>query len=315
MQNEELELHDSNALGEWLATLSRSQWIEGLDWLDNQMSQEATSESSWNDHWNNHVRFCTVVEAYLTLCYAIKWGDIGLLQDAMREICVIFQAPCAKKPKYAKEMLRQLHILDTGAADPILCKAYLANALVNPRGLPHTFYEMDLLLEHQNGNFKRFRADRGSSLQDTDELFRLHALSVNTLTNVRQAMNRTIIGRDRSGKHPTKSAAFDILSLADQLYRSKSTSSGGPEHGKVYFSENPTPDLLLEGLIALLAQTEAFNGSLERNSTAEVAVYATEDGVHSETAAQASRENEIVNEMFEIARESDLTSDLAQISI
>lgn len=56
-------------------------------------------------------------------------------------------------------MLRQMHILDKAATDPILQEAYIANALVNPRGLPFTFYEMDLLLEHQNGEFKRFRSD------------------------------------------------------------------------------------------------------------------------------------------------------------
>ena len=74
----------------------------------------------------------------------------------MREVTVILQAPSARKLKYAREMLRQLHIIDTKAADPILQEAYLANALVNLRGLPHTFYEMDLLIEHQNGKFKRF---------------------------------------------------------------------------------------------------------------------------------------------------------------
>ena len=92
----------------------------------------------------------------MTLSYAIKHGDIGLLRHAIREVTVILQAPSARKPKYAREMLRQLHIIDTKAADPILQEAYLANALVNLRGLPHTFYEMDLLIEHQNGKFKRF---------------------------------------------------------------------------------------------------------------------------------------------------------------
>lgn len=97
-------------------------------------------------------------------------------------------------------MLRQLHIIDTKAADPLLQEAYLANALVNLRGLPHTFYEMDLLLEHQNGECKRFRSDRGSLLQETDPMFRLHALSVDALRKVRFAMNKNIVGRDRTGK-------------------------------------------------------------------------------------------------------------------
>lgn len=97
--------------------------------------------------------------------------NVGLLKMAMREIIIILQAPSAKKPKYAREMLHQMHILDTWAAHPELQKAYIANALVNFRGLFFTFYEMDLLLEHQNGEFKCFRADRDLSLQETNEMF------------------------------------------------------------------------------------------------------------------------------------------------
>ena len=160
-----LKLHDNQALGMWLAELSTTQWAEAMDWLNLRIEEEATNPAEkWNDHWNNHVRFCHIMEPYMTLCYALKNGDIGLLKHTMREVCIILQAPAASKPKYARAMLRQVHIFDTKAADPILQKAYLANALVNPRGKSQTFYEMDLLLEHQNGEFKRFRADRGSSL-------------------------------------------------------------------------------------------------------------------------------------------------------
>ena len=219
-QNKRLQLHNAEVLGDWLSKLSSRQWAQAMDWLDSRLKDQRIRESSLNDHWNNHVRFYVVMEAYLTLCYSIKWGDVGLLRNALREIAIILQAPAAKKPKYAREMLRQIHILDTTAADPVLQNAYLANALVNLQGLPHTFYEMDLLLEHQNGEFKRFRADQDSSLQETDNMFKLHALSVNALSKVRQVMNKVIIRRERSGRHPTKDASFDIQSLADQLYRS-----------------------------------------------------------------------------------------------
>lgn len=74
------------------------------------------------------------------------------------------QAPSASKPKYARALLRQIHIMDTNAADLVLQDTYLANALVNPRGLSYNFYEMDLLLEHQNSEFKHFRTNRGLSL-------------------------------------------------------------------------------------------------------------------------------------------------------
>lgn len=77
---------------------------------------------------------------------------------------------------------------------------------------------MDLLLEHQNGEFKRFCADKGSSLQESNEMFRLYTLSVDALKKVRFSMNRVVVGRQRAGRHPQKDSSFDILSLADQLH-------------------------------------------------------------------------------------------------
>lgn len=82
----------------------------------------------------------------MTLCYTIKNGDVGLFWYTMREVAFILQAPAALKPKYARAILRQLHIFDTKAADSIFQELYLANALVNPRGQFQTFYEIDLLL-------------------------------------------------------------------------------------------------------------------------------------------------------------------------
>lgn len=74
---------------------------------------------------------------------------------------------------------------------------------------------MDLLLEHQNGEFKRFWSDCGSSLQETDEMFKLYTLLVDALTKIRAGINKVIIGREQSERHPTKDTLFDILSLAD----------------------------------------------------------------------------------------------------
>ncbi len=264
-----------------------------MEWLDCKMNEEATKPNElWNDHWNNHVRFCKIVEPYMTLCYAIKNGDIGLLWHAMREVGVILQASAASKPKYARAMLRQLHIFDTQAADPILQEAYLANVLVNPRGQLQTFYKIDLLLEHQNGEFKRFRADRGSSLQESDEIFRLHALSVDMLRKVRSSMNRIVIGKERDGYHPQKDASFDILSLADQLHRSKSTYPEGPEQGKIYFSENQIPDLIKLGLKHLPKAVRAYKEVIRKDF-----VYVGENALSGDIAG-----NKTVEELFRQAR-------------
>lgn len=79
-------------------------------------------------------------------------------------------------------------------------------------------------------------------------MFKLHALSVNALIKIRVEMNKVIIGREHSGRDPTKDALFDILSLADQLYCSLSTTLDRPKPGKIYFSKNLTPDLWKQDL-------------------------------------------------------------------
>lgn len=66
------------------------------------------------------------------------------------------QAPAASKPKYARALLRQLHIIDTKYADPILQEAYLANALVNPRGLSIPFMKWIYCLNIKMANSSVF---------------------------------------------------------------------------------------------------------------------------------------------------------------
>lgn len=258
------------------------------------------------------------MEAYLTFYYFIKWGDVGLLQIALWKICIIFQAPSANKPKYAREMLRQVYILDSNAADLVLYKAYIANALVKPQGLPHTFYEIDLILEHQNRELKRFQADRGSLLQERDEMFKLHLLSMDALSKIRRAMNKVIIRRKRLEKHLIKDSSFDILSFANQLYRSKSTVPESFESWKVYFSENPAPDLMLNGIKILPAQVEAFNILFKSNRPVKV-----RDGDADKDTTRARSHlikvpddgtNKAVNDLFISAWElAHMTLDLANI--
>lgn len=60
------------------------------------------------------------MEPYMTLSYSIKHRDIGLLCYVIQEITIILQAPAAKKPKYARAMIKQLHIFNTKASDPQL---------------------------------------------------------------------------------------------------------------------------------------------------------------------------------------------------
>lgn len=111
-------------------------------------------------------------------------------------------------------------------------------------------------------------------------------------------MNQIIIGRERDGYHPQKDSSFDILSLANQLHRSRSTYLEGPERSKIYFSENQVPDLIKLSLEYLPHVVKAYKEAVRKNSA------------HSE-AAEADTVNESVEELFRQARDDlAITSDL-----
>ena len=153
-------------------------------------------------------------------------------------------------------------------------------------------------------------------MQETDEMFRLYALSVDTLSKVRGIMNRVIIGTKQSGRHLTKDASFDIQSLADQLYRSQSTIPDGPEPGKVYFSENPCPDLWNEGLQQLHLSVWAFNKSLHNNKISDEHIEPGTDGTAEYPIELDPEANEEIDELFSLARASSgVTTNLANAYI
>lgn len=58
-------------------------------------------------------------------------------------------------------------------------------------------------------------------------------------------MNKVIAGQDLLLRHLIKDASFNILSLANQLYRSKSTHPDGYKYIKIYFSENQVLELII----------------------------------------------------------------------
>lgn len=168
---------------------------------------------------------------------------------------------------------------------------------------------MDLLFEHQNGEFKRFRTNRSSFLQESDEMFRLHALPVDFLRKVRSSLNKVIVGRERSGYHLTKDPSFDILSLADQLHRSKSTDPSGPEQGKIYFSENQVPNIIKQGRKYLYQAIEAYKDSVEKNHILNSASLEKDLQL-----LELEGQNEALNELFIQARDdAAVTSDTSEL--
>lgn len=66
------------------------------------------------------------------------------------------------------------------------------------------------------------------------------------------------------GHHPSKNAFFDILSLANQLYCSKSTTINGFEPGKIYFLENLVANLFAQKKAALEKNVKLYNDAVNQ---------------------------------------------------
>lgn len=97
---------------------------------------------------------------------------------------------------------------------------------------------------------------------------------------------------------------FDILSLANQFHSSNSTNSDAFESRKIYFSENPVPDLLAQGKIALISNVLSYNKSLYNH---DLLAAITDHIAQIEQELQVTElegDNELVNEIFRQARES-----------
>lgn len=122
-----------------------------------------------------------------------------------------------------------------------------------------------MLLKHQNKEFKQFRLDQDLSLQETNKIFKLYALSVDALAKIRKVINQVIIKREQNRKHSTKDALFNIQSLANQLSCSQSTILNGPKPGKIFFIENLAPDLWKKVFNQLHISVLAFNKFLHKN--------------------------------------------------
>lgn len=68
-------------------------------------------------------------------------------------------------------------------------KSYFANILVIICKLSHIFYEIDFLFKYQNNKFKRFYTRKKSFLQETNQVFCLLILSVDTFSKIKLEIN------------------------------------------------------------------------------------------------------------------------------
>lgn len=124
---------------------------------------------------------------------------------------------------------------------------------------------MNLLLEHQNREFKQFCPNKDYFLQETDQMFKPLIFLINALAKVRRVINRVVIRQKQKDRHLTKDFFFDIQNLANQLYKSFSIYLKRPHLGKIYFLKNSIPNLVTKKIKHLAIAIILFNESVQEN--------------------------------------------------
>jgi hypothetical protein len=92
------------------------------------------------------------IKVFLTVYYAVKHGDIGLLRRMINPLIIIFLS--ADQTNYANEILYYWWLLTKGVCTPELQHLILASSLINWLGRENTHKPINLGLEHNNSKIK-----------------------------------------------------------------------------------------------------------------------------------------------------------------
>lgn len=127
---------------------------------------------------------------------------------------------------------------------------------------------------------------------------------VDALRKIRSSINRIIIGKEKNGFCLQKDALFNIINLANQLHRLKSTYPDSPKYGKIYFSEIQAPNLIKLKLNHLLQAVKVYEKAIWKNMLYK----------HKGFIFENRTRNEVVDELFRKARkDAAITSDFSNI--
>lgn len=111
-----------------------------------------------------------------------------------------------------------------------------------------------------------------------------------------------MVRKQRNGYNFQKDALFDISSLVNQLYTSKSINFNSQEYGKIYFSENQIPDLISLGLNHLSSAIKVCKEVMRKTY------------INDKNTLDAKPDNKTVNELFRKDKENaDINSNLEEL--
>lgn len=189
----------------------RRKFLEIVDRIREDVFTYSAREDAIDEVFRNHVRFLQDMEVYLTLKFAIKCADIGLVQGIIIRSCMLFAG--SGKMNYANLCLYMSHLLVSGAATPELRRAFLSSMLVNCRGEEDSWFETDRLNEHHNLLLRLLISGRRRTSADAMALFTKVSLTASYTLDIREVVEQ-LLGENTNSRHIASDAASDVRKLA-----------------------------------------------------------------------------------------------------
>ena len=273
-----------NQVNNYIKKISRTTFHEKIEEIRQYIftaSEQSPDESKPIDHeFSAHAKFIQQMETYMTLKYAIKHADVGLIKRAITRCCLLFHG--SDKSTYAFLSLYMTWLTQTDAATKELQDAILANGLVNLRGTKDGWFEMDRLNEFFNLQMKVLMTTRRTSTIDVTELFRRTALTASYCNDLKVAIEAAL-GEYSNGRHQIKDASREVRNLAYQIATSRSIT----KHTGGRSSPFQPTDILRRGVKLLNYGVKRYNSMVvegrweeeEDLSNAETTPIATLDDV------------------------------------
>lgn len=207
--------------GTWIAGLPqrRAKLLEYVEQIRLELFHAAEQQSERLEQdkkpvdylYSNHAKFIQQMEIYKSLKFAIKLGDIGIIQRIFARCCLLFTG--SNKSRYAFLSLYMTWLTQTEAADPELQTAILANGLVNLRGTDDGWFEIDRLNEFFNLQMKTLMATRRTSTLDITTMFHRTALTASYSTILKESLE-AVFGEHTNPRHQPKNVTDEVRNLA-----------------------------------------------------------------------------------------------------
>jgi hypothetical protein len=207
--NKDIQLSTDEEINAYIRTITRTSFLHIVERIQKELfsvveQQTETIKRLFPDQpidfsFSAHAKFLQQMATYKILKKAIKYADIGIIQQIFAQSCLLFHG--SKKSTYAFLSLYMTWLTHTPATSTELKQAIPANGLVNIRGSEDSWFEIDRLNEFFNLQMKILMVTRRTSTLDITTMFQQMPLTASYCTELKARLEAGF-GEYSNGRQP-----------------------------------------------------------------------------------------------------------------